>query len=157
MGVSGSGKTLIGQLLSKQVNLPFYDADDFHPKANIIKMKSGHPLNDHDRQNWLEILNDKLITCSKSTGAILACSALKEKYRQQLSSQVDHVHWVYLDGTYELIRSRLENRKDHFMKADLLKSQFHDLEIPDYAIKVDIRLFPQEMADKIRAELNILS
>jgi len=138
MGVSGCGKTTVGQLLSRQLNIPFYDADDFHPAANVAKMKAGIPLQDTDREPWLKILADNLARWSKGSGAVLACSALKEKYRQTLDSKTDHIKWVYLHGAFDLIQARMETRTNHYMPAELLQSQFDALEIPDYALQIDI-------------------
>ncbi len=138
MGVSGCGKTTIGQLLSIALNIPFYDADDFHTQPNIEKMKRGFPLNDDDRTPWLNILANKLKQWHASNGAILACSALKEKYRQQLSKEVLIIKWIYLEGAYDIIKRRMENRSQHFFKPEILRSQFEILEAPNYGIHVNI-------------------
>lgn len=139
MGVSGSGKTTIGQLLSVQTGIPFFDADDYHPDSNKKKMQEGHPLTDEDRQGWLLRLNQLAIEQSTHKGAIIACSALKERYRKILSNDISiPVYWVLLQGSYELIKERMEKRKGHYMPAALLQSQFDILEIPANAIVEDI-------------------
>lgn len=137
MGVSGSGKTTVAKKLAKKLNYFFYDADDFHPKANIEKMSRGVPLNDDDRLPWLESLRDLLqknLKFGKPT--IMACSALKKSYRDILR-QAGKVKIVYLKGDFETIYSRMQERK-HFMKPEMLKSQFADLEEPNNAIEIDI-------------------
>ena len=154
MGVSGSGKTTIGQLLSNAVNIPFYDADNFHTQSNIEKMRSGFPLNDDDRDPWLNILSKKLKSWSSNEGAILACSALMEKYRQQLSANVENIKWIYLDGSYNLIKQRMKERSLHFFKADMLKSQFESLEVPNYGIHVSINNAPQDIVKYIIEKIN---
>lgn len=145
MGVSGCGKTTIGQLLSTAFNIPFYDADDFHPQSNIEKMKNGFPLNDSDRAPWLNILSNKLKSWNTNAGAILACSALKESYREQLSKGVSTIKWIYLEGSFELIKQRIENRSQHFQKSNMLQSQFEILEVPNYGIHVNINKEPQDI------------
>ncbi len=137
MGVAGSGKTTIGKALSLKTGIPFFDGDDFHPPSNKEKMKSGHPLDDDDRQQWLEQLNTLAIEQQKSKGAIIACSALKEKYRSILSLGVQQTTWIFLQGSYEVIYERMKER-DHFMPVQLLHSQFDTLEIPVAAFTVDI-------------------
>lgn len=150
LGVSGSGKSTISKGLSQALNIPYYDADDFHPVANINKMSSGQPLNDKDRQPWLERLAQNLSDWSRDKGAVLACSALKEKYRTLLNSNCeDKIIWVYLKGDYELIKSRMESRKDHFMSSQMLKSQFEALEVPEYGIHVDISGPPEAIIKSI--------
>jgi len=154
MGVSACGKTTIGQLLSNALNVPFYDADDFHPQANIEKMISGFPLNDDDRAPWLCILSNKLKQWNASEGAVLACSALKETYRQQLSKDVLSIKWIYLEGSYELIKQRIENRKQHFQKSNMIQSQFDILEVPNYGIHVNINNEPQDIITYILSKIN---
>jgi carbohydrate kinase (thermoresistant glucokinase family) len=138
MGVSGCGKTTIGKQLAAKLKLPFYDADDFHPKANVAKMKNNISLNDDDRKPWLETLAIEIEKWSKNSGAVLACSALKEMYRNILSSHSKNVDWIFLSGSFETILERIQQRKGHYMKSDLLQSQFDTLEIPSYGLHIDI-------------------
>lgn len=139
MGVSGSGKSTIGQALSQRTGIPFYDADDYHPVANVEKMASGQPLNDHDRQPWLERLAELLQESEQDNGAILACSALKVSYRKTLVSSLSgEAKIVFLKGSPALISARMQARKGHFMPPALLASQFDTLEIPVDALVVDI-------------------
>ena len=137
MGVSGSGKTSVGKALAEHLRWDFYDADDFHPPENIVKMANGIPLDDSDRAPWLAALHD-LITLSlkQNKSGVLACSALKERYRQQLLQGNHGVQLVYLKGSYELIWSRMETRTDHYMKPHMLHSQFEALEEPSNALIV---------------------
>lgn len=149
MGVSGSGKTTIGKLLGQKLGLEFHDADDYHPEANILKMASGMPLNDDDRYSWLIRLN-KLILDRQSNGLVLACSALKESYRQLLISELTkEIKWIYLEGSFEEILQRMKGRKDHFMPANLLRSQFETLEVPEYALRVPIGNSPETTVTNI--------
>lgn len=149
MGVSGCGKTTVGRMLSEQTGVPFYDADDFHPQANIEKMSRGEALTDADRASWLQTLSDHLQVWETQGGAILACSALKEKYRKVLSQNLENHTWVLLTGSFDLIYERIRDRRDHYMGASLLKSQFDTLEIPDYGIHIDINQAPEEIVEKI--------
>nr|WP_292960702.1 gluconokinase [Muricauda sp. UBA7809] len=153
MGVSGSGKSKIGKLLSEQLDRPFYDGDDFHPKANVEKMASGTPLTDEDRKEWLIQLN-KLAIDHRRKGAIIACSALKKNYRSILRAGMGNsMVFVYLKGSFELIKSRLKKRKGHFMPMDLLKSQFDTLEPPFKAITVSIEKTPENIIKEIVKQL----
>jgi carbohydrate kinase (thermoresistant glucokinase family) len=153
MGVSGCGKTTIGQGLAKQLGLPYYDADDFHPQSNIDKMKHGFPLNDEDRMPWLSNLAEHIKTWDEQGGAVLSCSALKESYRTLLASKSTAIKWVYLKGSFELIQSRLEQRAGHYMKSNLLQSQFDTLEEPDYGIHVSIDNTPETILNSILSKL----
>lgn len=153
MGVSGSGKTTIGKLLSEQIQINYYDADDFHPESNIHKMANNIPLTDKDRLPWLEKLAKKIAVWEASGGAILACSALKEDYRKILSSTSKTIFWVYLSGSFSLIKSRIENRTGHFMNTSLLKSQFDTLEIPNYGLEISIKHPPQKIINCIISKL----
>ncbi|MGB5322972.1 gluconokinase [Lutimonas sp.] len=153
IGVSGCGKTTIARKLSESMGLPYYDADDFHPQANIDKMSNGQPLNDEDRASWLATLSMNLQQWEQEGGAILACSALKEKYRKVLARGLDHCHWVFLSGSYELILERMNKRKDHYMSGEMLKSQFEALEVPAYGIHIDIQKSPEEIIEKIKSSL----
>jgi carbohydrate kinase (thermoresistant glucokinase family) len=148
MGVSGSGKTTIGKLLSLKTGIPFFDGDDFHSADNKAKMRSGTPLNDNDRKQWLQKLNTLTIEQYNLKGAIIACSALKEKYRTALSKNIDHPKWIFLQGTYELIHERMKKR-DHFMPVQLLQSQFNDLEIPASAFTINIKNGPDKIVEII--------
>lgn len=133
MGVSGSGKTTVGKALASALGIPFYDADDFHPQDNIVKMEQGIPLQELDRKFWLETLSENLTQWEAATGAVLACSALKEMYRTVLHSGVNNdMTWVYLYGRSELIKERMAGRRGHYFKPELLDSQLADLEPPQY-------------------------
>ncbi|RLD28959.1 MAG: gluconokinase [Bacteroidetes bacterium] len=154
MGVSGCGKTTIGKMLSNALNIPFYDADDFHLQSNIKKMRSGFPLNDGDRFPWLNILANNLKLWNDSEGAILSCSALKEKYRQQLSKEVSTIKWIYLEGSYDIIKQRIENRTQHYQKSNMLQSQFDILEVPNYGIHININNEPQDIITYILNKIN---
>ena len=150
MGVSGSGKTLIGQKLAEKLKLPFYDADHFHPEANVAKMREGIPLTDADRMPWLQSLARHVKAWEKEGGAVLACSALKEKYRGILSSHyASFVQFIYLKGTKDVIMQRMQKRSDHYFPPDLLNSQLATLEEPDYAFTVSIDETPEAIVQKI--------
>ncbi|MBB5065463.1 gluconokinase [Granulicella mallensis] len=152
MGVSGSGKTTIGSLLAKRTGTVFADADDYHPLANKQKMASGQPLNDDDRQPWLETLNKLLRGWHNSgKGGVLACSALKEKYRATLAADMPKgsVAFVLLDGSRELIAERLAARKHEFMNPKLLETQLATLEPPADALRVVNDRPPEEVVEQI--------
>lgn len=139
MGVSGCGKSTIGERLGKELSLPFYDADDFHPIENITKMASGKPLNDADRAPWLQLLAEKIVEWEADGGAVIACSALKQAYRDTLTSTTeDTVKFVFLEGSKAVLYTRLTSRESHFMPKTLLDSQLSTLEVPHEAIKVSI-------------------
>lgn len=155
MGVTGSGKTTVGELLSAALGWPFFDADDFHPPANLRKMASGVPLTDEDRAPWLETLRALIAELdARGDNGILACSALKESYRRVLSSDAD-LAVVYLKADPELIRGRLVHRRGHSMPARLIESQFHDLEEPKTALTIPSTLRPDETVRSIRSHLGI--
>jgi gluconokinase len=155
MGVTGSGKTTVGRLLAAELGWSYYDADDFHPPANVEKMRSGVPLNDADRQPWLETLRDLIRNClERNEAAILGCSALKESYRRFLLLD-ERVELIYLKGDYDLIRQRLLKRRGHYMNPKLLDSQFDVLEEPEEALHIDISSSPQEIVQTIRSSLGI--
>jgi gluconokinase len=135
MGVSGAGKTSIGEALARELGWRFVDADDYHPAANVAKMARGEPLDDADRWPWLDRLNSIL---RSEEQAVLACSALKEAYRQRLARGIERIEWVYLKGDLELIRSRLGQRRHRYMPSSLLESQFAALEAPLRAITIDV-------------------
>ncbi|MGC0773227.1 MAG: gluconokinase [Candidatus Acidiferrum sp.] len=153
MGTTASGKTTIGTMLAKRMGWDFVDADDFHPPANVEKMKYGIPLTDADRMPWLQALHDKIVQWnSGNRSVVLACSALKQSYRDTLRGATD-VKFVYLKGSYELFSKRVLARKGHFAKQDLLASQFADLEEPTDAITVDARETPEEMVAEVSRQL----
>jgi gluconokinase len=150
MGVSGCGKTTIGELLAGKLCCAFYDGDAFHPQSNIEKMASGRPLTDADRMPWLIRLNDLILTHQASkSDAVLACSALKRAYREILRRNTADVCFVYLKGSYELIAGRMRQRDGHYMKVDMLRSQFDTLEEPDDAMVIDINDNPAALVTKI--------
>jgi gluconokinase len=139
MGVSGCGKSTMAQKLAEATGGGWLDGDDFHPAENKAKMSAGIPLTDEDRQPWLDRLNTELRARAGSGQALfLACSALKQKYRDRLSVGLGDVRFVYLQGSFDLIHNRLMQRKNHFMPPGLLESQFSDLEEPLHAITLDI-------------------
>ncbi|MEH6681517.1 MAG: tRNA (adenosine(37)-N6)-dimethylallyltransferase MiaA [Sediminicola sp.] len=153
MGVSGSGKSTIGRLLAEALNIPFLDGDDFHPPENVAKMKEGHALNDDDRHGWLLELN-RLALKNKEKGAVIACSALKESYRELLQQGLENKEvFIYLEGTYDQIMERLQKRKNHFMPPGLLRSQFDTLSPPVNGITVSIDQTPAEMVQEIKWKL----
>ncbi len=156
IGVSGSGKTTIGKKLAKVLEWEFYDADEFHPPANIRKMSQGIPLNDKDRWPWLDRLNDLILKCLKEDRpAVLACSALKRSYRERLLKDTHHTTLVYLRGDYELINKRMQSRENHYFVAHMLQSQFKTLEEPQNAITVDINSDPDTIVEKIRQKTGL--
>jgi len=154
-GVSGCGKTTIGKQLANQLAIPFYDADNFHPDANVQKMSNGLALNDEDRYPWLSILAKNIKDWTINGQAVLACSALKESYRKQLAKNNKAITWVYLNGTYQIIEDRIKKRTNHFMQSDLLKSQFEALEVPNYGIHVNIDQTPEQIIKTIRTQLSV--
>ena len=150
MGVSGSGKTSVGKSLAEHLGWDFYDADDFHPPENVAKMTKGLPLNDSDRTPWLAALYDLISTSlTANRPGVLACSALKERYRRKLLEANEKVQLVYLKGDYELIWSRMSARKEHFMKPHMLQSQFLTLEEPKNALTIDISGSVDEIVKEI--------
>lgn len=154
MGVSGCGKSTVGEQLAQQLHLPFYDGDDFHSPANIKKMAHGTPLTDDDRREWLATLAAKLGEWEQAGGAVLACSALKEKYRVTLQSQShEPLHWIFLDGPKELLLERISGRKGHYMHSNMLDSQLATLEKPAYALRLSIEHTPEELVAEIVAAL----
>ena len=150
MGVSGSGKTTLGKALAQRLGWDFFDADDFHPPANIVKMAAGVPLSDSDRAPWLAALHEHLLSTLKSgRHPVLACSALKDKYRAQLLEGMDGIAIIYLKGSYDLIFSRMSIREGHYMKPEMLRSQFDALEEPKDAVVLDVEMSLEEMIDTI--------
>ena len=156
MGVSGSGKTSVGRSLADHFGWDFYDADDFHPPENIAKMANGIPLDDADRVPWLAALHHLIASSlNEERPGVLACSALKERYRQQLLDGNQGVQLIYLKGSYDLIWSRMEERTDHYMKPHMLKSQFEALEEPVNALTIDISGSVPEIVQEIISNLSI--
>jgi len=156
MGVSGVGKTTVGEVLAQGTGWHLYDADEFHSAQNIEKMRNGVALEDADRWPWLDSMNSMLLQKqAEHESVLLACSALKQKYRDRLGHGCRDLHWVYLKGDFDLIRRRLEARKNHYMKAGLLESQFAALEEPRDAIMVDVVQTPDAIADRILRQLKI--
>ena len=154
MGVSGAGKSTVGRLIAAQLDCPFRDADSFHPKANIEKMASGHPLTDDDRWPWLEAIAAYIAEHrAAGTTCVVTCSALKRVYRDIVTNkQNGDVRLVYLKGDFDLIAARLKARKGHFMPPALLQSQFDALEEPDggeHAVMVSIDATPEEIAARV--------
>ena len=157
MGVSGVGKTTLGEVLARRTGWRLYDADEFHSAQNIEKMRNGIALQDADRWPWLDRMNALLLQKqAEHESVLLACSALKQKYRDRLGNGCQDLHWIYLKGDFDLIRSRLESRKNHYMKAGLLESQFAALEEPRDAIVVDVAQPPDALANQVLSELKIV-
>ena len=148
MGVSGSGKTTVGRALAERLNAAFLDADNFHPAANVEKMRAGTPLTDQDRAPWLATLNRELRERSqRGERVVLACSALKLRYREAITAQLAHVDWIFLEGSFEVIAERMRARANHYMPEALLRSQFETLERPDNAICISIELTAAEQVE----------
>lgn len=157
MGVSGSGKTTVGKLLADQLGWTFGEADDYHPPTNVEKMRRGQPLTDDDRRPWLDALRGWIAeACDRGTNAVLACSALKLVHRRHLEPKVEGcVRYVYLHGSRDLIRRRLEAREGHFLDPSLLDSQFEALEPPTDAVRVDVAPPPEVVAAEVRRKLDL--
>ena len=157
MGVSGSGKSTIGKRLSDRLSCQFFEGDDFHPDSNIKKMSSGKALNDADRLPWLRKLEDLITNCTEENkSGVLACSALKENYRQIITGQNSHnVTWIYLNGNYQTISDRIKQRQDHFFDLKLLCSQFEILEEPKNVLTIDIDSDIEAIVDRIMQQLNL--
>jgi gluconokinase len=155
MGTTGAGKTTIGQLLSARLQWIFLDADDFHPAANIEKMHRGIPLDDADRAPWLAKIHSELASLSaQAANVVLACSALKQIYRDQISAGLD-VHVVYLHGSYQLMAQHIAHRHGHFAGEAILAGQFADLEEPHNALVVEVSNSPEKIVDEIIRQLNL--
>ena len=159
-GVSGAGKTTVGKLLARELGWHFLEADDFHPAANIKKMRSGHPLTDEDRWPWLEALLEQIERfLAVEEDAVLACSALKRKYREHLRVSPD-VKLIFLRGDFALIEKQLRGRRGHFMNPELLQSQFADLEEPEPdedALTIELGRTPQAIVEEIKTKLRLAS
>lgn len=155
MGVSGAGKTTVGQALASALQWRFVDADDFHSPANIAKMRAGIPLTDADRAPWLASLHDAIVTwIAAGEHVVLACSALKSEYRAQLVVS-DEVKLVYLRVSREVVAERLAHRPQHYMNPALIDSQFATLEEPGGAVTVDGSLTTEEVVANIRQALGL--
>ena len=142
MGVAGSGKSTVGQLLATELHCAFLDGDLLHPPGNIEKMTRGIPLTDSDRAPWLAAIHARIAdSFQRAEGLVVACSALKQRYRDTLDRGVANT-WVYLKGSHEMILGRLQHREHHFMKPGMLASQFADLEEPTNAIVIEIDVEP---------------
>lgn len=154
MGVSGCGKSTIGQLLANKLGCDYYDGDDYHPQENIDKMKKGRPLNDEDRQGWLERLND--ILQQNEQGVVVACSALKQGYRETLIQNLANPVFIYLQGSFESIWARHQKRENHYFQGKkMLESQYEILEEPDgdNVIKVDVEAPPEQIIQDVLDQL----
>jgi gluconokinase len=155
MGVTGSGKTTIGQMLTADMGWKYFDADDFHTAANVEKMKRGVPLNDADREPWLLRLREVISEClATNVSAVLSCSALKESYRKLLLID-SRVQLVYLKGTAQLISQRLKHRTGHYMNPALLESQFETLEEPFDCLRIDVSNPPREIVTTIKRRFQL--
>jgi gluconokinase len=158
MGVSASGKTTIGKLLAARLGVPFTDADDLHPEANVKKMAAGHPLTDEDRWPWLAKVGSTLAE-AEGSGQVIACSALKRSYREAILREEPHARFVYLKASRDLLESRIEHRHGHFMPASLLDSQLSTLEPlendePGVTISLAAEDSPEDLVDRSLAELD---
>lgn len=157
-GVSGAGKTTVGEVLARELGWRFIEADDFHPPANVRKMRSGHPLTDQDRWPWLERLRDQIKrSLAAGENAVLACSALKRAYRERLRVS-EEVKFVYLRGDFALVEKQLRCRRRHFMNPDLLQSQFDDLEEPrpgEHVLTVQLGRTPEEIVGEVKGKLHL--
>ena len=155
-GVSGVGKTTIGKLLSENMGWTFYEGDDYHTDVNLAKMRNGTPLTDDDRWPWLDALRTKISEIVlHEKDAVLSCSALKESYRMRLGSGLKDIVFVYLRGDYQLVLKRISARVGHFMSADLLVSQYSDLEEPQNGIIVDAALEPMAIINYLKRALSL--
>lgn len=152
MGVSGCGKSTLGRELAERLGGRFLEGDEYHPEENLARMSAGKPLRDSDRKPWLERLNRDLREGAKEGSQVLACSALKRSYREILQRGLDDCVFVYLQGSYETLHRRMENR-EHFMPPELLQSQFDTLEEPEDAIVVPVELPLEEQVEAVLRSL----
>jgi gluconokinase len=157
MGVSGTGKSTVGKLLADALGWSFVEGDDYHPPANVAKLRAGTPLTDEDRWPWLEALRNRMdVALARGESVVLACSALKHRYQHYLEAHDPaHVHFVWLHGSEELIRDRLAARTGHFMNPGLLHSQFQTLEPPEDAIRVEVSDPPAAIVAQVRKALGV--
>ena len=156
MGVSGSGKTTVGSLLAQRLGWEFADADNYHPIANVEKMRNGIPLTDADRAPWLDSLHSLIANwIDKGTGVVLACSALKKAYRERLRAD-QQVRIMYLKASAELLAQRLLARRCHYMKKEMLESQLATLEEPEDAVTLDASQTPERIVQEIRKHLGLV-
>ncbi len=154
MGVSGSGKSTVGKLLSDKMKATFIEGDDYHSKENKIKLSSGIALQDSDRLEWLRKLNFLLTKSLTNKKCVLSCSSLKKSYRNILTKKIkEKVKFVYLHGSHAQIKERLSKRKNHFMSISLLNSQLRTLEIPKNSLRIDISLEPEEIIGVIKKNI----
>ncbi len=158
MGVSGAGKSAVGERLAKRLGWTFLDGDDFHPQSNLQKMSAGIPLNDADRRPWLLAIRRRIDRLEASdTSAIIACSALKKTYRRKLLEETRDTRLVYLRGSRELIGKRLSQRREHFFNPVLMATQFETLEEPDDALVVDVDQTLESVVGEIVRGLGLVS
>lgn len=156
MGVTGAGKTTVGQLLANELGWRFHEADDFHPPENKAKMHAGIPLTDEDRWPWLRALRVAIEQAlADGAGAVVTCSALKQAYREALAGGLEGVHFIHLTGDQAVLAARLSGRRGHFMNPALLDSQIATLEPPGDALEVDVALTPREQVQAIREAFGI--
>jgi len=157
MGVTGAGKTTVGKILARQMRWTFLDADSFHPPANVEKMRHGIPLTDQDRDPWLAAIHARLVNyAANNQNAVLACSALKQSYRERLAVGVD-LRVCYLKGTHSEMRKHLAARQGHFAGEAILVAQFADLEEPLDAVVLEVNRSPEALAHEALRKLNLVS
>ncbi len=156
MGVSGCGKTTIGHMLASRLEWEFFESDEYHSSEDVHKMSTGIPLTDEDRWPWLvrlhQVLNEHF---QLKQPLVLACSALKESYRDILTGEMPGIVYIYMKGDFEIIQKRMKARENHYMKADMLQSQFDALEEPTDALIVDILCHPEEIISQILSYLDL--
>ena len=154
MGVSGSGKTTVGRLLAQQLGWKYLEGDDFHSPENIEKMSNGVSLTNEDRMPWLARMKNEIDNCFENgSDAVVACSALQNHYRAYLAAGISTIRFVYLKGESAVIRERMKSRGNHYMKSEMLDSQFASLEEPPDAIVADIRKAPEDIVSQVESEL----